>query len=122
MLFLKVNTFCSTAYQRLPPTIDAFFRDDLRQFFSTGDDEKIGEDLFESELRYLTFRFSCQLTLLHGMERAKMARLEEREKLTVHVVGARAAESDDLTRWEVLVARLPKLKQLTVVLVGPELR
>ena len=51
-----------------------------------------------------------------------MVSLKSRKKLTLHVVGARKAESEDLARWEVFAARLPNLKNLNVIFVGPELR
>ena len=45
-----------------------------------------------------------------------------RKHLTIHVVGARSAEVKDVTIWEILPLRLPKLKNLTVVFIGPELK
>ena len=57
-----------------------------------------------------------------GASSQKIEKLGSRETLVVHVVGARAAEIKDVTIWEILPLRLPKLKYLTVVFIGPELR
>ena len=45
-----------------------------------------------------------------------------REHLTIHVVGARTAEVQDVTIWEILPLRLPNLRYLTIVFIGPELK
>ena len=42
--------------------------------------------------------------------------------LVVHVVGARSAESSRVARWEILARGMPRLRRLSVVFVGPELR
>ena len=62
------------------------------------------------------------MTVLYGAERAGLANgpIGEYERLVIHVVGARVAECRDVTAWEILPLRLPKLKQLVVVFVGPE--
>ena len=44
------------------------------------------------------------------------------EELVIHVVGAKATETQDITIWEILPLCLPKLKQMTVVFIGPQLR
>ena len=51
-----------------------------------------------------------------------MEDVTSREHLTIHVVGARTAEVNDVTIWEILPLRLPNLKYLTVVFIGPELK
>ena len=63
--------------------------------------------------------------MLHALERAGLeggVRVRDAQQLTVHVVGARTAESRDAMKWEILAARLPRLRRLNVVLIGPELR
>ena len=69
-------------------------------------------------------RYTCPLTVLYGAERAGLASgsIDTYERLVIHVVGARLAECKDVTAWEIIAMRLPKLKQLTVVLIGPEVR
>ena len=49
------------------------------------------------------------------------ARLSKTNSLVIHVVGARQAETLDLTRWEIFCYQLPKLLNLIVVFIGPEL-
>ena len=79
----------------------------------------------DSELRYLTFLYTCPLTTLFGAECAgtfgdKNIPLEERTEMTIHLVGTRLAEIRHLTGWEIIAHRLPQLKKLTVVFVGDE--
>lgn len=78
------------------------------------------QEAFDSEVRQLSFDYTCQLTALYGASKAMT--LYQREKLVIHVVGARLAETLDLTRWEIFFHRLCKLRHLTVVFVGPELQ
>ena len=72
----------------------------------------------------MTFRYTCPLTVFYGAERSGLAKgpIEAYEKIVVHVVGARIAECRDVTAWEIFLYRLPKLKQLAVVFIGPEVR
>jgi len=47
----------------------------------------------------------------------------DRRRLTVHLVGARMAETSDLSSWEqALVFRLPDVREFTFIFVGPELK
>ena len=48
----------------------------------------------ESELRYLTFLYTCPLTILFAAEQAGLASgpVENATNLTIHLVGARTAE------------------------------
>ena len=48
--------------------------------------------------------------------------LSNRESLTIHVVGAKSTELEDVTIWEVFPLRLPNLKRMNVVFIGPQLR
>ena len=80
----------------------------------------------ECDVRQLTFEHTCQLTALFGAEKAysKWERgqaLSLKSSLVIHVVGARQAETLDLTRWEIFFHLLSKLQNLTVVFIGPEL-
>ena len=73
-------------------------------------------------MRQLTFEYTCQLTAFYGAQRAYgTARLSKTNSLVIHVVGARQAETLDLTRWEIFCYQLPKLLNLIVVFIGPEL-
>ena len=44
------------------------------------------------------------------------------EDLTIHVVGAKTTELEDVSIWEILPLRLPRLRRMTVVFIGPQLR
>ena len=73
-------------------------------------------------MRQLTFEYTCQLTAFYGAQRAYgTARLSKTNSLVIHVVGARQAETLDLTRWEIFCYQLPKLLNFIVVFIGPEL-
>ena len=45
-----------------------------------------------------------------------------REALTIHIVGAKTTETEDVTIWEIILLRLPKIKQMNIVFIGPQLR
>ena len=55
-------------------------------------------------------------------QKAKKENLVDRECLTIHVVGAKTTELEDVTIWEVIPLRLPNLKSMNVVFIGPQLR
>lgn len=76
----------------------------------------------DSELRYLTFLYTCPLTVLHAAEQSGLASgpVENAKSLTIHLVGARIAEVRHLIGWEILALRLPSLKKLHIVLIGDE--
>ena len=61
----------------------------------------------DSELRYLTFLYTCPLTVLWGAEQAGLADgpVEEATSLTIHLVGARTAEIRHLVGWEIIALR-----------------
>ena len=49
----------------------------------------------ESELRYLTFLYTCPLTTLYGMQMAGMpdrSHIRDAHSITIHLVGVRVAE------------------------------
>ena len=58
----------------------------------------------------------------HRVGRINIDNVSSREYLTIHVVGARMAEVQDVTIWEIIPLMLPNLKHLTVVFIGPELQ
>ena len=58
----------------------------------------------------------------HRVGQGKIENVSSREYLTIHVVGARMAEIQDVTIWEIIPLMLPNLKHLTVVFIGPELQ
>merc|ERR1712128_296689 len=76
-------------YQALPASIENLFEKDVGKLVSN----KL-PGYQDSELRYLTFLYTCPLTVLFGAEQAGLASgpIEEAEKLTIHLVGARTAE------------------------------
>merc|ERR1711874_188103 len=109
-----------TKYQPLPPSIENLFEKEVGKLVSN----KL-PGYQDSELRYLTFLYTCPLTTLFGAECAgtfgdKNIPLEERTEMTIHLVGTRLAEIRHLTGWEIIAHRLPQLKKLTVVFVGDE--
>lgn len=118
----------SRKYIPLPAAIEEVFRRDLAQFLALTSPRHEGltsEAVFQTELRWLTYLYTCQLTVLHALERSGLEgdlHVADAQQLTVHVVGARLAESRDAMKWEILATRLPRLRRLNVVLVGPELR
>ena len=63
---------------------------------------------------------SGPLTLLQQASRL-LPDLPTRTRLTVHIVGAGIYEMMGLIKWEYLAHRLPALKRLELVFVGPEL-
>ncbi len=69
---------------------------------------------------FILYRYTGPLTVLLGLFSSSSSPLSS-SSLTIHLVGARAAEVADLDSWEIILAHLPKLKRLTVVMVGPEL-
>jgi len=104
-------------YKNLPASIENLFEKDVAKLVSN----KL-PGYQDSELRYLTFLYTCPLTVLYGAEQAGLASgpVEEAEKLTIHLVGARTAEIRHLVGWEIIALRLPKLKKLHVVFIGDE--
>ena len=61
----------------------------------------------DSELRYLTFLYTCPLTVLWGAEQAGLANgpIQEATSLIIHLVGARTAEIRHLVGWEIIALR-----------------
>jgi hypothetical protein len=111
------------SYSHLPNRIESIFAQEIKYWTTC---KEIDQSI-TNEVRQLTFEYSCQLTALYGAERAgRLARnkgtIYDTDSLVIHVVGARMAEIGDLTRWEIFYHRLPKLKFLTVVFIGPELK
>ena len=45
-----------------------------------------------------------------------------KDGLTLHIVGAKSTEVDDVTIWEIVPLHLRNLRRLTVVFIGPQLR
>ena len=107
-------------YEKLPENIELFFSKDVNKMVSN----KL-PGYQDSELRYLTFLYTCPLTTLFGAECAstigpKNIPLQEVTELTIHLVGTRIAEMRNLTGWEILAQRLPQLLKLTIIFIGDE--
>jgi len=107
----------ATEYKPLPVSIENLFEKEVAKLVSN----KL-PGYQESELRYLTFLYSCPLTVLYGVEQSGLASgpVHEAESLTIHLVGARTAEMRHLVGWEIIATRLPNLKKLHVVFIGDE--
>ena len=107
-------------FEKLPENIELFFSKDVSEMVSN----KL-PGYQDSELRYLTFLYTCPLTTLFGAESAatfgpKNIALEDMTEMTIHLVGTRLAEMRNLTGWEIIAHRLPQLKKLTIVFIGDE--
>ena len=99
--------------QPLASTIEEYFLQEFQLWTE--------ELITPTELRTLTYDYTCQLTALYGAQKAD-PNIFDKENFVIHVVGARQAEIIDVTRWELFLLELPKLKTLTVVFIGPELK
>jgi len=106
-----------TTFNPLPASIESLFEKEVGKLVSN----KL-PGYQESELRYLTFLYTCPLSVLYGVEQAGLSSgpVEEAESLTIHLVGARLAEMRHLVGWEIIALRLPKLKSLHIVFIGDE--
>ena len=104
-------------YQMLEGDIEDFFRADVGNLVSN----KL-EGYQESELRYLTFMYTCPLTVLFGLQAEGLFEnpIDKISDLTIHLVGVRRAELRHVTGWEVIPSRLPNLKRLKLVFIGDE--
>merc|ERR1719208_342951 len=107
-----------TKYQALPASIETLFEKDVAKLVSN----KL-PGYQDSELRYLTFLYTCPLTVLWGAEQSGLASgpIEEAQRLTIHLVGARTSEIRHLVGWEIIALRLPNLKRLHIVFIGDEI-
>jgi len=116
----QVQKYCPPSeakYKLLPASIEILFEKDVAKLVSN----KL-PGYQESELRYLTFLYTCPLTILFAAEQAGLASgpVENATNLTIHLVGARTAEIRHLVGWEIIALRLPKLERLNLVFVGDE--
>jgi len=108
---------CNTV-SPLPPDFPAVFEKDITALLSDDDDEEYKA----SELRRLTFQYTCPATVFHAASVAgtRTGKLADATSLVIHLVGARQVEIEQAPAWTLFSSRLPKLKSLTLVLVGPE--
>ena len=89
----KVHTHVPTTrteYKELIDGIEKFFVTDVMRLVSN----KL-PGFRESELRYLTFLYTCPLTTLFGMQMAGMpdrSHIKDAQAITIHLVGVRVAE------------------------------
>ena len=120
---LKDKDHISTFSGVLPTSIQVFFEEEMKLTSDSGGETIVCK---ASEMSQLSFEYTCQLTALFGAEKAgtlaNKRSIHETDNLVIHVVGAREAETKDVTRWEIFHSHLPNLKALTVVFIGPELR
>ncbi|CAB4069126.1 unnamed protein product [Lepeophtheirus salmonis] len=80
---LDDHKFEVTSWKPLPNDIEKFFSDDISSLVS----QKL-PGYRDSELRYLTFLYTCPLTVLHALEETgtKSQAVEQMEHLTLHLV------------------------------------
>ena len=57
-----------------------------------------------------------------SLETIKTEDVALKHSLTLHIVGAKSTEVDDVTIWEIIPLHLRNLMRLTVVFIGPQLR
>jgi len=91
-------------FKPLPETIEKMFEKQVGNLVSN----KL-PGYQDSELRYLTFLYTCPLTVLHAAEESGLAKgpIQEADSLTIHLVGARVAEVRHLIGWEILATSPP---------------
>lgn len=113
----KYSPNIETKYSVLPASIEILFEKEVAKVVSN----KL-PGYQDSELRYLTFLYTCPLTVLWGAEQAGLSDgpIQEATSLTIHLVGARTAEIRHLVGWEIIALRLPKLKKMHIVFIGDE--
>ncbi|XP_023331908.1 uncharacterized protein LOC111704027 [Eurytemora carolleeae] len=116
----QVQKYCPISqakYKPLPASIEILFEKDVAKLVSN----KL-PGYQESELRYLTFLYTCPLTILYAAEQAGLAQgdIQSVSSLTIHLVGARVAEIRHLVGWEIIALRLPNLETLNLVFIGDE--
>lgn len=91
-------------YVPLPTDIETFFREDIHGLVSN----KL-PGYQDSELRYVTFLYTCPLSVLYGLEQAGGLAggvlVQEAKELTIHLVGTRIAEMRHLGGWEIIACR-----------------
>lgn len=71
----------------------------------------------ESQIRQLTYTYTCQATVLFACQVARV----KGPNLVIHIVGARDAEIDQAGAWTLIPAYLKSVKNVTFVMVGPEI-
>ena len=79
-----------TKYDELVDGIEKFFVQDALRLVSN----KL-PGFRESELRFMTFLYTCPLTTLYGMQHAGMpdrSHIKDAQEITIHLVGVRVAE------------------------------
>ena len=99
--------------EKLPQPFPAVFAEDCEHLFLAEDSAQYRA----SQIRQLTFQYSCPATVLHAASLA----VRDLSSLVIHLVGARNVEVEQAGAWSLLPARLPQLTSLTLVMVGPEL-
>ena len=102
--------------KKLPQPFQTVFTEDCDQLFLEEDSPQYRA----SQIRQLTFQYTCPATILHAATMA-VKDLSSISSLVIHLVGARNVEVEQAGAWSLLAARLPQLTSLTLVMVGPEL-
>ena len=93
---------------------------DITHFVDTPVAQKSEIGSAELEFAFLTNHLSGPLTLL-DMGHQLLSDFGTKTSLTIHIVGANVYEIIGIIKWEYLAHRLPALKTLQLVFVGPEL-
>ncbi|XP_033217086.1 uncharacterized protein LOC117172900 isoform X2 [Belonocnema kinseyi] len=100
-----------TKLKNLPSTIKDFMDSCITS------SDKVAE-LFSKNRDIFSEVLSRPLTLLYGIQKLN---LTSASSLTIHVIGATNEEFRCVGYWEILLHWLPKLKEIKVAFVGPEI-
>lgn len=124
---LSFPNIVDNQYTKLPATIRDHITSEILFDASVGRKEIIDEkDLDQTHITLLSERLSYPLSLLYSLQELEIGpdrqSVNQISELRVHVVGAKSTvELLGIIRWEYMVHRLPSLKKLHIVFVGPEL-
>ncbi|XP_023323946.1 putative protein MSS51 homolog, mitochondrial [Eurytemora carolleeae] len=111
--------FPTEKYENLSQNFQEFLETQTRLLLP----EETDVDFISSQARKLSWELTCPATVLYSAERAGLScgPVQDQEELIIHLVGARKAEVEMAKSWLLLPARLPNLRRLKLVLIGPEL-
>ena len=90
--------------RQLNTDFESVFSRDCDKLFTEDD----CQDYRESQVRQLTYTYTCPATVLHACH---VAQLTSASGLVIHVVGARTAEVDDAAAWSIIPATIPNIKK-----------
>ncbi|XP_014480917.1 PREDICTED: uncharacterized protein LOC106747671 [Dinoponera quadriceps] len=69
----------------------------------------------------LSDHLSGPLTIYSGFKRNNILFFLKKSKIVIHIVAATTVDKDSLPAWEILLHLIPKLTELVIFVVGPDL-